>query len=179
MRRRIITALGSLAPACLITLADDSLGRALSEAAGIPWPAVIAHRGASHDAPEETAPAYLTARELGADYLEADLQRTRDGVLVALHDDTLERTTDVAKVFPGREKEPVSRFTLVEHQTPGCRQLVQRGLSRTRPVEVRQRADTDPRRADRHRRRWQRNPRPLPGNGGWGATEPKTNVRLN
>jgi len=93
MRRRIITALGSLAPACLITLADDSLGRALSEAAGIPWPAVIAHRGASHDAPEETAPAYLAARELGADYLEADLQRTRDGVRIL----TLDELIDIAE----------------------------------------------------------------------------------
>lgn len=80
----------------------------------MPWPAVIAHRGASYDAPEETAAAYLLARELGADYLEADVQRSRDGVLVALHDDTLERTTDVAEVFPGRAKDPVSSFTLAE-----------------------------------------------------------------
>lgn len=71
-------------------------------------------RGASYDAPEETAAAYLLARDLGADYLEADVQRSRDGVLVALHDDTLERTTDVAEVFPERAKDPVSSFTLAE-----------------------------------------------------------------
>ncbi|MGV8378035.1 glycerophosphodiester phosphodiesterase family protein, partial [Pseudomonas aeruginosa] len=64
--------------------------------------------------PEETAAAYLLARDLGADYLEADVQRSRDGVLVALHDDTLERTTDVAEVFPERAKDPVSSFTLAE-----------------------------------------------------------------
>jgi len=116
MRRRIIAVLGTfaLAVASFTASAEDSPGRALSEAAGIPWPTVIAHRGASHDAPEETAPAYLAARDLGADYLEADLQRTKDGVLVAVHDDTLERTTDIAKVFPGREKAPVSQFTLAE-----------------------------------------------------------------
>ncbi|MDH0292977.1 glycerophosphodiester phosphodiesterase [Pseudomonas sp. GD04087] len=116
MRRRIIAVLGSFTLACasLAASAEESPGRALSEAAGVPWPTVIAHRGASHDAPEETAPAYLAARDLGADYLEADLQRTKDGVLVAVHDDTLERTTDIAKVFPGREKAPVSQFTLAE-----------------------------------------------------------------
>ncbi|QRY77904.1 glycerophosphodiester phosphodiesterase [Pseudomonas sp. PDNC002] len=116
MRRCIIAVLATfaLAVASFTTVAEESPGRALSEAAGVPWPTVIAHRGASHDAPEETAPAYLVARDLGADYLEADLQRTRDGVLVAVHDDTLERTTDIAKVFPGREKDPVSKFTLAE-----------------------------------------------------------------
>jgi len=116
MRRRIIVVLGTiaLAAASFTASAEESPGRALSEAAGVPWPTVIAHRGASHDAPEETAPAYLAARDLGADYLEADLQRTSDGVLVAVHDDTLERTTNIAKVFPGREKDPVSKFTLAE-----------------------------------------------------------------
>lgn len=81
---------------------------------GIPFKAVIAHRGASFYAPEETVPSYLLARDLGADYLEADIQRTKDGVLIALHDDTLERTTDVAAVFPGREKHNVETFTLAE-----------------------------------------------------------------
>ncbi len=98
----------------LAAQAAEPSGKALSAAAGVPWPAVIAHRGASYDAPEETAAAYLLARDLGADYLEADVQRSRDGVLVALHDDTLERTTDVAEVFPGRAKDPVSSFSLAE-----------------------------------------------------------------
>lgn len=94
--------------------AADDAGRRLSERAGIPHRAVIAHRGDSHDAPESTAPAYLLARELGADYLELDLQRTKDGHLVAVHDDTLRRTTDIAEVFPDRIDEPVSAFTLDE-----------------------------------------------------------------
>lgn len=83
---------------------------------------LIAHRGASAYAPENTLPAYRLALRQGADYVEQDLQITRDGVLVCLHDLTLERTTDVAKVFPGRfRKEPggtrrwyVSDFTLAE-----------------------------------------------------------------
>ena len=81
---------------------------------GIPAKAVIAHRGASWFAPEETEPAYILARELGADYLEFDIQLTSDGVPVLFHDDTLERTTNVAEVFPQRKSGAISAFTLTE-----------------------------------------------------------------
>ena len=54
----------------------------------------IGHRGASGYAPEHTIPAYDLALEQGADYIEIDLQMTEDGVLVAVHDDTLDRTTN-------------------------------------------------------------------------------------
>ena len=89
-------------------------GRALAAKIGAPWPAVIAHRGASFNAPEETVPSYTLARELGADYLEMDIQRTKDGVLIALHDNTLERTTNIAEVYPQRAKDPLNTFTLEE-----------------------------------------------------------------
>ncbi|MCS7078461.1 MAG: glycerophosphodiester phosphodiesterase [Chloracidobacterium sp.] len=62
----------------------------------------IAHRGASAYAPEHTLAAYRLALEQGADYVEPDLQLTKDGVLVCLHDATLERTTNVRKVYPDR-----------------------------------------------------------------------------
>ena len=52
----------------------------------------IAHRGASGLAPEHTIAAYDLALKLGADYIEQDLQLTKDGVLVAMHDTTLDRT---------------------------------------------------------------------------------------
>lgn len=91
-------------------------GQRISEAAGVPYPAVIAHRGASYDAPEATMPAYLLARDLGADYLEVDLQRTADGVLIAFHDDDLSRTTNVGTVFPERKDDPVGSFTWTELQ---------------------------------------------------------------
>jgi glycerophosphoryl diester phosphodiesterase len=55
---------------------------------------VIAHRGASGYAPENTLAAFRIAAEMGAEYVETDLQLTRDGRLVAIHDETLERTTD-------------------------------------------------------------------------------------
>lgn len=54
---------------------------------------VIGHRGASGYAPEHTFASYDLALEMGADFIEQDLQMTRDGVLVVLHDDTLDRTT--------------------------------------------------------------------------------------
>jgi glycerophosphoryl diester phosphodiesterase len=62
----------------------------------------VAHRGASAYAPEHTAPAYRLAVEQGADYVEQDLAVTKDGVLVSIHDATLERTTNVEAVFPDR-----------------------------------------------------------------------------
>src|SRR4051794_16825935 len=52
----------------------------------------IAHRGASGHAPEHTFAAYDLALEMGADYIEQDLQLTADGVLVCLHDEVLQRT---------------------------------------------------------------------------------------
>src|SRR5262245_60864002 len=55
-------------------------------------PLTVGHRGASGTRPEHTFAAYDRALELGADYIEQDLQVTSDGVLVVLHDETLNRT---------------------------------------------------------------------------------------
>ena len=65
----------------------------------VPRMAVIAHRGSTFWVPEETEAAYRWAREMGADYLEADLQCSKDGVVLALHDDNLCRTTDIENVY--------------------------------------------------------------------------------
>ena len=62
----------------------------------------VAHRGASAYAPEHTLAAYRLAVEQGADFVEQDLAVTGDGVLVCLHDASLERTTNVEDVFPSR-----------------------------------------------------------------------------
>jgi glycerophosphoryl diester phosphodiesterase len=63
---------------------------------------VIAHRGASAYAPEHTLASYRLALAQGADYVEQDLAVTKDGVLICLHDPTLERTTNVEEIFPDR-----------------------------------------------------------------------------
>ncbi|WP_394350475.1 glycerophosphodiester phosphodiesterase [Nocardiopsis quinghaiensis] len=75
---------------------------------------VVAHRGASGHAPENTLVALDTAHELGAETVEVDVQRTEDDVLVLLHDTTLERTTNVEDVFPDRDPYSVSDFTMAE-----------------------------------------------------------------
>lgn len=54
-----------------------------------PRPLVIAHRGASGVLPENTLPAYELAVEQGADMIEVDLHRTRDGAIVVTHDELL------------------------------------------------------------------------------------------
>jgi glycerophosphoryl diester phosphodiesterase len=63
-----------------------------------PWlraerPLVIAHRGHSIEVPENTLEAYRRAIELGAEMIECDVNMTRDGELVMIHDWTLDRTT--------------------------------------------------------------------------------------
>jgi glycerophosphoryl diester phosphodiesterase len=76
-------------------------------AAQAPRKTNVAHRGASAYAPEHTLAAYRLALEQGADFVEQDLAVTRDGVLICLHDPSLERTTNVEELFP-------SRFTELE-----------------------------------------------------------------
>ena len=60
----------------------------------MPAPWVIAHRGASGTAPENTLAAFRRAVELGARFIETDLHLSRDGEIVAIHDPTLDRTTN-------------------------------------------------------------------------------------
>ena len=65
----------------------------------VPMYAVMAHRGSTFWGPEETEAAWRWAREMGADYLESDLQCTKDGVILANHDENLCRTTNIENVY--------------------------------------------------------------------------------
>jgi glycerophosphoryl diester phosphodiesterase len=77
----------------LLVLATPAAGAAPEKNTATDAPVLnIGHRGASGYAPEHTIPAYDLALKQGADYIEIDLQMTADGVPVALHDDTLDRT---------------------------------------------------------------------------------------
>jgi len=77
-------------------------------------PLGVAHRGASVAAPENTLAAVRAAAALGADMVEVDVRRTRDGALVLVHDATLARTTDAARVLPSRGPWRVADLTLAE-----------------------------------------------------------------
>jgi glycerophosphoryl diester phosphodiesterase len=91
----------------LLLAASAATPRAQPQTGGAglpPRPWVIAHRGASAYAPENTVPAFELGARQGAEFVEIDIQRTKDGQIVVLHDLTLERTTDVERLFPGRAR---------------------------------------------------------------------------
>ena len=67
-------------------------------------PLVIAHRGASGHRPEHTLEGYRLAIEMGADFIEPDLVSTKDGVLIARHENEIGTTTDVAERFADRKR---------------------------------------------------------------------------
>ena len=77
---------------------------------------VIAHRGASGTAPESSRFAYEQALKLPVDYIEGDIQRTQDGVLVIFHDALLGSDTDIEHVFPKRREDNIETFTWAELQ---------------------------------------------------------------
>jgi len=144
--------LALVAGACLGTAqADESAGRGFADDPALgkskqhqpghgtldgEAPLVIAHRGASAYFPEETLEAYRLAIAMGVDVIEPDIVVTKDGVLVARHDITLNTSTNVAEhpEFAGRKRsgengdgEPVAAdwficdFTLAELKTLGAK----------------------------------------------------------
>ena len=89
-----------VSPRALIVVA--LLGTALG-AAQAATPIVIGHRGASGYRPEHTLESYRLAIEQGADVIEPDVVRSKDGVLIARHENEIGTTTDVATKFPSRK----------------------------------------------------------------------------
>src|SRR4026208_2506371 len=61
-------------------------------------------RGASGHRPEHTLESYRLAAQMGADFIEPDLVATKDGVLIARHENEIGSTTDVATTFPDRRR---------------------------------------------------------------------------
>ena len=62
-------------------------------------PLIVAHRGASHDAPENTLPAFLEAWRQRADAIEGDFHLTKDGKIVCIHDEDTRAVAGVKKVI--------------------------------------------------------------------------------
>ncbi|MCH8045707.1 MAG: glycerophosphodiester phosphodiesterase [Planctomycetes bacterium] len=74
---------------------------------------IIAHRGDSKAAPENTLPAFRSALQAGADLVELDYYHSSDGVPVVFHDKELDRTTDAVRRWGG-EKIPLTSKSLAE-----------------------------------------------------------------
>ncbi|MEB3101598.1 glycerophosphodiester phosphodiesterase [Ferviditalea candida] len=72
-------------------------------------PLIIAHRGASGEAPENTLSAFRVAIVQHADGIELDVQMTKDGRIVVIHDETLDRTTDSSGLVAGMTYEQIRR----------------------------------------------------------------------
>ncbi|MFG2877910.1 glycerophosphodiester phosphodiesterase [Streptomyces sp. NPDC048337] len=107
-----LTLLGTAASSAATAAGPDSTPA--TDLGALGGPVVYAHRGASAYAPENTLAAIDLAMRLGIDWVENDVQRTKDGELVVIHDDTLARTTDVEQVFPNRRPWRVRDFTAAE-----------------------------------------------------------------
>ena len=73
-------------------------------------PEVVAHRGATAEAPEHTLAAYRQAASLGADAVECDVRMTRDGVLVCVHDRGIRRTSNGRGVVSALRLEELERY---------------------------------------------------------------------
>ena len=104
-RRSFLKAFGAGAAALAVVpaLADDKkTSSSVTSMSKSGNKLLIAHRGASAYAPENTLAAYELAIKQGSDLVEQDLQITKDGVLICMHDMVLETTTDAEQVFPDR-----------------------------------------------------------------------------
>jgi glycerophosphoryl diester phosphodiesterase len=91
---------------------DHGTPDSLKQKAISPW--VIAHRGASGYKPEHTLAAYGLAISQGATFIEPDLVPTKDGILVARHENEISGTTNVAEVFPDRKTTKIIEGDTIE-----------------------------------------------------------------
>ena len=89
-----------------------------------PGPIPFAHRGGASEHPENTMPAFEHAVRLGYRYLETDVHATADGVLVAFHDDVLDRVTDQQGVIAELPWDSVRRARLGEESIPLMEELL-------------------------------------------------------
>jgi glycerophosphoryl diester phosphodiesterase len=145
MRKWVATAIGIGAIGLTMTFNSEVTDAVAAVASPAP-PIIIGHRGASGYVPEHTLSAYFIAAQQGADYIEPDLVSTKDGVLVARHENEISGTTDVAshpqfatrktiKTIDGQRVEGwfTEDFTLAELKTLRARER----LPQLRPANTR------------------------------------------
>lgn len=114
MIRRALALVG-FGLAALLSAAPAAVPTA-PELLATPRPLVIAHRGWSGIAPENTLPSFRFALRAAADLVELDYHHSADGIPVVLHDASLQRTTNAAQLWPGADLQ-VSKHTLAQLKT--------------------------------------------------------------
>lgn len=87
-------------------------------------PLVVAHRGASGHMPENTLASFQTALEMGADMIELDVHPSRDGNLVVMHDETVDRTTDGTGRVSDKSLDELARLDAAARTSLGRREPV-------------------------------------------------------
>jgi len=100
---------------CAVSALADDPDSIFLRGAQRPRPVLnIAHAGASSLAPQNTLAAGRKALQIGADLWGVDVRLSKDGIFVLMHDETLDRTTDVEDIFPQRTPWKVEDFTVSE-----------------------------------------------------------------
>jgi len=84
----------------------------------IPEPRVFAHRGDAAHFPENTLPSFQSAVEIGADVIETDVQRSKDGHFMVFHDDTIDRITEGRGRVGDYTREELKRFDACYRYSP-------------------------------------------------------------
>ena len=87
-----------------LTLGASAQAATAAKSPAMLSPNIMGHRGTAGHRPEHTKSSYELAADLGADYIEPDLVVTKDGVLIARHENDISETSDVATKFPDRKK---------------------------------------------------------------------------
>ncbi len=114
MRIRTVSAVTGALVGLSLSTAAPAVPAHAAAADRLTVPVAIGHRGVPSEAPENTLASIDRAARLGTVWVENDVQRTKDGALIVMHDTTLARTTDVKKRYPGRSPWKVADFTLAE-----------------------------------------------------------------
>ena len=109
---RLTPAGGSVRRPSPITAVTGTISacRSLRSPAPVTGPEVVAHRGATAEAPEHTLAAYRHAAAIGADAVECDVRMTRDGVLVCVHDRQIRRTSNGRGVVSALHLDELEQF---------------------------------------------------------------------
>jgi glycerophosphoryl diester phosphodiesterase len=116
VKMTLVTSCLTVAMSAAITLPAQEMKAPALDLVQASRPLIIAHRGYSSIAPENTLPSFQLALKAGADFVELDSHHTKDGVPMVLHDYTVDRTTDATNLW-GSAKIALATKTVAELKT--------------------------------------------------------------